>query len=63
VTEIATENWIVIAGSFTNGFEFYGPFANEQEAIDFSGPELNDDAWTIAKLIDPRLRKATGIIQ
>lgn len=44
--------WIVIKGGPIDGYEFYGPFASNDEAEVFMDAEANEACWCI-KLLDP----------
>jgi hypothetical protein len=37
---------IVVAGNPIDGFEFYGPFRTEPDAIEWAGENLDGDWWT-----------------
>jgi hypothetical protein len=40
------DKYIVVVGDPVDGFEFYGPFNTEPEAIEWAGENLNGDWWT-----------------
>lgn len=43
------ETWILIVGNVFDGHEFYGPFADFEEAAEWADNNI-DSEWLVAKL-------------
>ena len=54
--ESVIQQWIVVVGNLGDGFEFHGPFDDEEAAADYAesgGVVSRVDTWFIASITKP----------
>ena len=54
------EQWIIIHGDVVGRFAFIGPFASAEEAASHAQIAFASEPWTIAALVDPKIREGTS---